>query len=69
LHLQGPRSFFSEIISSINDIRFSPCGRHILSRDYMTLKLWDVAMDSGPVATYPVHESLRSKVRAEGRSA
>ena len=37
--LQGPRSFFSEIISSINDIRFSPCGRYILSRDYMTLKV------------------------------
>lgn len=36
---QGPRSFFSEIISSINDIRFSPCGRYILSRDYMTLKV------------------------------
>lgn len=62
---QGPRSFFSEIISSINDIRFSPCGRYLLSRDYMTLKLWDINMDAGPVAAYPVHESLRSKVRRE----
>ncbi|KAL4431604.1 hypothetical protein ABPG77_001446 [Micractinium sp. CCAP 211/92] len=58
----GPRSFFSEIISSINDIRFSPCGRYILSRDYMTLKLWDINMDSGPLASYPVHESLRGKL-------
>lgn len=64
---QGPRSFFSEIISSINDIRFSPCGRYILSRDYMTLKLWDINMDSGPLASYPVHESLRGKVRRRGR--
>ncbi|PSC76183.1 Serine threonine phosphatase 2A 55 kDa regulatory subunit B beta isoform isoform B [Micractinium conductrix] len=58
----GPRSFFSEIISSINDIRFSPCGRYILSRDYMTLKLWDLNMDAGPVQTYSVHESLRGKL-------
>ncbi|EFN53177.1 hypothetical protein CHLNCDRAFT_7738, partial [Chlorella variabilis] len=60
----GPRSFFSEIISSINDIKFSPCGRYILSRDYMTLKLWDINMDAGPLAAYPVHESLRGKVGA-----
>lgn len=58
----GPRSFFSEIISSINDIKFSPCGRYILSRDYMTLKLWDINMDAGPLAAYPVHESLRGKL-------
>lgn len=64
--LQGPRSFFSEIISSINDIKFSPCGRYILSRDYMALKLWDINMDSGPLASYPVHESLRGRVRARG---
>jgi len=64
--LQGPRSFFSEIISSINDIKFSPCGRYILSRDYMALKLWDINMDSGPLASYPVHESLRGRVRGRG---
>lgn len=34
------RSFFSEIISSIADIKFSRDGRYILSRDYMCLKLW-----------------------------
>lgn len=63
---QGPRSFFSEIISSINDIKFSPCGRYLLSRDYMTLKLWDINMDAGPLAAYPVHESLRGKVCSSG---
>ncbi|XP_022853719.1 serine/threonine protein phosphatase 2A 55 kDa regulatory subunit B beta isoform-like [Olea europaea var. sylvestris] len=45
----GSRSFFTEIIASISDIKFARDGRHILSRDYMTLKLWDVNMDSGPV--------------------
>lgn len=35
----GSRSFFTEIIASISDIKFGTNGRHILSRDYMTLKV------------------------------
>ncbi|KAF6164711.1 hypothetical protein GIB67_040963 [Kingdonia uniflora] len=58
----GSRSFFTEIIASISDIKFGRDGRHILSRDYMTLKLWDINMDSGPVATFQVHEYLRPKL-------
>lgn len=33
------RSFFTEIIASVSDIKFSKGGRYILSRDYMTLKV------------------------------
>jgi hypothetical protein len=35
----GSRSFFSEIIASISDIKFCRDGRYILARDYMTLKV------------------------------
>ncbi|XP_059644302.1 serine/threonine protein phosphatase 2A 55 kDa regulatory subunit B beta isoform-like isoform X2 [Cornus florida] len=56
------RSFFTEIIASISDIKFGKEGRYILSRDYMTLKLWDINMDSGPVSTFQVHEYLRPKL-------
>ena len=56
------RSFFSEIIASISDVRFSRSGRYILSRDYLTVKLWDVAMESRPVEVYPVHDYLRSRL-------
>ncbi|XP_062087654.1 serine/threonine protein phosphatase 2A 55 kDa regulatory subunit B beta isoform isoform X2 [Humulus lupulus] len=58
----GSRSFFTEIIASISDIKFGKNGRYILSRDYMTLKLWDINMDAGPVATFQVHEYLRPKL-------
>ncbi|KAJ8560101.1 hypothetical protein K7X08_004159 [Anisodus acutangulus] len=58
----GSRSFFTEIIASISDIKFAKTGRYILSRDYMTLKLWDINMDSGPVSTFQVHEYLRPKL-------
>mmetsp|Transcript_11531 Transcript_11531/g.34617 ORF Transcript_11531/g.34617 Transcript_11531/m.34617 type:complete len:491 (+) Transcript_11531:241-1713(+) len=59
---QGNRSFFSEIISSVSDIKFAAGGRHILARDYMTLKLWDLNMESKPVAVYSIHENLRSQL-------
>ncbi|KAL9225593.1 hypothetical protein vseg_001498 [Gypsophila vaccaria] len=58
----GSRSFFTEIIASISDIKFARDGRYILSRDYMTLKLWDINMDAGPVSTFQVHEHLRPKL-------
>lgn len=40
------KSFFSEIIASISDIKFSRDGRYILSRDYLTLKEWDLRMEN-----------------------
>ncbi|XP_057837624.1 serine/threonine protein phosphatase 2A 55 kDa regulatory subunit B beta isoform isoform X2 [Cryptomeria japonica] len=58
----GTRSFFTEIIASISDIKFGKDGRYILCRDYMTLKLWDINMESRPVATFKVHEHLRPKL-------
>jgi len=59
---QGSRSFFSEIISSVSDVKFSRCGRYLVSRDYMTVKLWDINKESAPVATFKVHEPLRAKL-------
>lgn len=48
------RSFFSEIIASISDIKFSPDGRYIIARDFLTLKVWDINMNSRPVQTINV---------------
>ncbi|CRK19706.1 hypothetical protein BN1708_000371, partial [Verticillium longisporum] len=56
------RSFFSEIISSISDVRFSFDGRYILSRDYLTVKIWDINMERQPVKTIPIHEHLRPRL-------
>jgi serine/threonine-protein phosphatase 2A regulatory subunit B len=59
----GPRSFFSEIIASINDIKFvGAAGTQLLARDYMTLKLWDTRREAAPLAVYPVHDSLRARL-------
>eukprot|EP01105_Mastigella_eilhardi_P006879 TRINITY_DN18388_c0_g1_i1.p1 TRINITY_DN18388_c0_g1~~TRINITY_DN18388_c0_g1_i1.p1 ORF type:complete len:465 (+),score=132.73 TRINITY_DN18388_c0_g1_i1:71-1396(+) len=56
------KSFFSEILASISDIKFSSNGRYIISRDYMTLKLWDINMERQPLKTIRVHDYLKSKL-------
>lgn len=59
---RGSKSLFTEIIAAISDIKFTNDGRHILSRDYMTLKLWDVRKETTPAAVYKIHEHLRPKI-------
>eukprot|EP01096_Ripella_sp_DP13-Kostka_P006657 TRINITY_DN2399_c0_g1_i1.p1 TRINITY_DN2399_c0_g1~~TRINITY_DN2399_c0_g1_i1.p1 ORF type:complete len:422 (-),score=199.60 TRINITY_DN2399_c0_g1_i1:404-1669(-) len=56
------RSFFSEIISSISDCKFSRDGRYIISRDYLTIKIWDMNMERQPVKVINIHDHLRSKL-------
>ncbi|KAH7281628.1 hypothetical protein KP509_36G055800 [Ceratopteris richardii] len=58
----GSGSFFTEIIASISDLKFSRDGRYMLTRDYMNIKLWDINMESAPVATFRVHEYLRPRL-------
>mmetsp|Transcript_5290 Transcript_5290/g.9393 ORF Transcript_5290/g.9393 Transcript_5290/m.9393 type:complete len:504 (+) Transcript_5290:229-1740(+) len=58
----GNKSFFSEIIASLSDIKFTNDGRYIVSRDYLTLKIWDINMESTPVKTIKIHEHLRSRL-------
>lgn len=52
------RSFFSEIVSSVSDVKFSHSGRYLLTRDYLTAKVWDLNMENKPVETYQVSHSL-----------
>lgn len=58
------RSFFSEIISSVSDVKFSHSGRYLLTRDYLTAKVWDLNMESKPLETYQVSE--RPHVESKG---
>ncbi|KAL5035058.1 hypothetical protein BDV3_004522 [Batrachochytrium dendrobatidis] len=59
---QYNKSFFSEIISSITDLKFSRDGRYILTRDYLTLKIWDMNMESKPVKVINVHDHIKTKL-------
>lgn len=45
------KNFFTEIVTSISDACFSRNGKYIFSRDFLTVKIWDVAMTNKPVTT------------------
>lgn len=40
------RSFFSEIIASVSDVKFSHNGRYLLTRDYLTAKVGYIVLNS-----------------------
>lgn len=59
------RSFFSEIISSISDVKLSNSGRYLISRDYLSIKVWDLHMESKPIETYPVSVCVCKSTRVQ----
>ncbi len=58
----GEKHLLSEIISSATDVKFSHGGQYLMSRDFLTVKVWDVRMETQPVEVHQVHPYLRSKL-------
>lgn len=56
------KSFFSEIISSISDVQFTPSGDYLISRDYLTVKVWDIRKPLIPTQVIPMHDYLKPKL-------
>ena len=58
-----PKTYFSELIATVTDVEFSHDGRYVIARDYLSVKIWDLAMEGkGPVSVAQVHEQLRPKL-------
>lgn len=56
------RSFFSQIISSIPNVRFSHSEQYLMTRNYLSVKVWDLNIESRLVETHQDHEYLHSKL-------
>jgi serine/threonine-protein phosphatase 2A regulatory subunit B len=55
-------SFFSDVTLSISDVKFTPNGTGLITRDFMTVKIWDLKMEKKPLEVISVHEYLRPKL-------
>jgi len=44
--------FFRELVTSISDVQFSPNGEYIVSRDFLTMKIWDSRMEKKTFTCY-----------------
>ena len=56
------KNFFSQMISSYSSIVFLNQGKYIACRDYLTLKIWDVAKTDLPLVTIPIQTGLKSRL-------
>lgn len=52
------RSFFSEIISSVSDVKFSHSGRYILTRDYLSVNVSFIGINA--IHTNSIHTQCNS---------
>ena len=57
------KHFFTDIINSISSAKFSPTNdTYLFSRDYLSLRIWDVRQTRHPVQTFNVTEYLDKKL-------
>lgn len=61
---QQNSSFFSEVLATISDISFTSNGRYIISRDYLTVKIWDVNKENQPVQVIDFLDHLKPEIKA-----
>jgi len=56
------KNFFTDIIISICDACFSANGKYVFARDFCTVKVWDIANTSKPVANIPIYDPIKTKL-------
>lgn len=50
------------MISSYSGVNFLPNNRLLVSRDFLTVKIWDLANTKRPIANITIQDSLKSKL-------
>jgi hypothetical protein len=48
------KNFFTDLISSYSSAMFLQNGRYLVTRDFLTVKLWDLANNKKPVSSVTV---------------
>ena len=56
------KNFFTEIITSVSDIKLTNDGNKLVTRDFLTTKVWDIKMPKTPVNNVQLYEPLKSKL-------
>ena len=50
------------MLSSFASGDFSKQGRYLISRDYLTVKIWDVCNNKKPLINVSLNDSFKSKL-------
>lgn len=60
---RGAEDYFGDIVAAHSDIDFSKNGTLLATRDYLTVKIWDLAMPRAPLTVLPVHDHLKKRLQ------
>ena len=50
------------MVSSYSSAQLIKKGKYIVARDYLTVKVWDVANTSKPLTTITLQENIKAKL-------
>lgn len=56
------KNYIYELLSSYSDAKFMKGGKYVISRDCLTVKLWDVCNPKKPVTTVLLNDGLKTKL-------
>lgn len=59
--LSTQRNLLLDLISNISSVSFSK-DKYLVSRDYLTIKIWDICNNKKPVNTIHINDCLKSKL-------
>ena len=59
---QEKKNFFNQMISSYSSLGFMSNAKYLVSRDFLTVKVWDVCKTNKPVACITVQDALKPKL-------
>lgn len=58
----GQKNFLTDFLTSYSSADFCKQGKYLVSRDYLTVKVWDVCNAKKPLSTINLNEAMKSKL-------
>lgn len=56
------KNFFTDMVATVSSAEFLQSSKYIISREFLSIKIWDITNTKKPVQTICVQESLKSKL-------
>eukprot|EP00178_Gracilaria_changii_P021873 TRINITY_DN64816_c0_g1_i1.p1 TRINITY_DN64816_c0_g1~~TRINITY_DN64816_c0_g1_i1.p1 ORF type:complete len:105 (+),score=5.16 TRINITY_DN64816_c0_g1_i1:23-337(+) len=56
------KNYIYELLASYSDVKFTQKGKYLITRDCLTVKLWDVAAPKKPLHSVMLNDAVKSKL-------
>lgn len=58
----GQKNFLTDFLTSYSSVDFCRQGKYLVTRDFLSVKVWDVCNSKKPVNTFLLNESMKGKL-------